>query len=97
MQAGNPRRTLAVPMDPLNSTRQNTLEDIQKRFVKVVDDLSAIHRLLHQEQHVQIDIFRQAKLRDVICLMKRVLSSRTKASGMQRLEKPKLLSGKFCF
>lgn len=77
--------------------QQRIQENIEKRLVNAVNDLAAIHRLLHQEQHVHITFLQEAQLRGKLCLMKQVLSSQTKTGGIQRHEKSKLLSGKFCY
>jgi hypothetical protein len=41
--------------------------------VNVVNELAAIHRLLHQEQHVKINILREAQLRDTLKIKPKLL------------------------
>jgi hypothetical protein len=77
--------------------RQNIIEIIKRRLVNAVNALAAVHRLLNQEQHVQINLLQEAQLRVKLHSMKQVLSSQAKASVMPRLVKRKLQSGKFCY
>lgn len=77
--------------------RQNITEDIEKRLMNAVNDLAAIHCLLHQEQHVRINFLQEEQLRSELYFLKQVLSDQIKVSGMQQFERPKLLFGEFCY
>lgn len=77
--------------------QHNIIETIEKRLVNARNELATTHRLLRQEQHVQISLLWEVQLRRGLNLMKQFLSNQTKVNGRQPFETRKLVSGKFCY
>lgn len=85
---GQSERDTNIPNGITQQYQQNIIENIEKRLLNVVNELAAIHRQLHQEQHAQIN-FLQRHVQ---------INFLQEAQVREKLKiKPKLPLGKFCY